>query len=393
MIRAKLHSLNTKFTIVLTGLLVIGLLGSVAVKAAGGSGSFALTGSLNTARYQHTASLLTNGEVLVSGGLGVNEYSDSLSSAELYNPSTGKWTVTGSMSVGRTAHTATLLQNGKVLVAGGSQCVVHCYDTAELYNPATGEWTLTGNMTQPRCYHSAILLSNGEVLVSGGVNSLYSTTDTNTITASEIYNPTTGTWTATGSLNVSRAESATILLANSEVLTVGGYNNTGDDNPNTYLTSAELFSSTTGKWSLTTSLTGTLGLPATPAMLTNGDVLIANAAQFYDPTTATWTATAALPTITWAPTRASLLANGNVLGTGNECKSSKTYNCGGAPTAIAFLYSFSANSWAETGAMNYPRFSHTMTLLPSGKVLVTGGYYDPERADLTPIAATELYTP
>jgi N-acetylneuraminic acid mutarotase len=257
----------------------------------------------------------------------------------------------------------------------------------------TREWTLTGNMTQPRCYHSAILLSNGEVLVSGGVNSLYSTTDTNTITASEIYNPTTGTWTAAGSLNLSRAESATILLANGEVLTVGGYNNTGDDNPNTYLTSAELFSSTTGKWSLTTSLTGNLGLPATPPMLTNGDVLIANAAQFYDPTTATWTATAALPTITWAPTRASLLANGNVLGTGNECKSSKTYNCGGAPRAIAFLYSFSANSWAETGAMNYPRFSHTMTLLPSGKVLVTGGYYDPERADLTPIAATELYTP
>jgi N-acetylneuraminic acid mutarotase len=152
MIRAKLHRLNTKFTIVLTGLLVIGLLGSVAVRAAGGGGSFALTGSLNTARYQHTATLLINGEVLVSGGLGVNEYSDSLSSAELYNPSTSKWTVTGSMSVGRTAHTATLLQNGEVLVAGGSQYVVNCYDSAELYNPATGEWKLTGKMTQPRCY-------------------------------------------------------------------------------------------------------------------------------------------------------------------------------------------------------------------------------------------------
>jgi N-acetylneuraminic acid mutarotase len=393
MIRAKLHSLNRKFTILLAWLLVAGLLGSAAVKAAGGSGTFALSGSLNTARYQHTATLLTNGNVLVTGGLGVNEYSDSLASAELYNPSTGKWAVTDTMSVGRTGHTATLLENGQVLVAGGSQYAVNCYDTAELYNPATGEWTLTGNMTQTRCYHSATLLPNGEVLVSGGVNSLYSTTDTNTIIASEIYNPATGTWTATGSLNVSRAESATILLKNGEVLTVGGYNNTGDDNPDTYLTSAELFNTSTGKWSLTSSLTGTIGLPATPGLLTNGDVLIANAAQFYNPTTATWTATGALPTISWPPTKASLLVNGNVLGTGGECKSSKDYNCGGAPTAIAFLYSFSGNSWSETGAMNYPRFSHTMTLLSSGKVLVAGGYYDPERADLSPLAATELYTP
>jgi hypothetical protein len=392
MIRAKLHILNMKFIIAFAGLLATGLLGSVTVEAAGGSGTFALTGSLNTARYQHTATLLMNGQVLVTGGLGVNGYSDSLSSAELYHPSTGKWTGTGSMSVGRTAHTATLLQNGEVLVAGGSQYELNCHDTVELYNPATGEWTLTGGMTQPRCYHSATLLSNGEVLVSGGVNSLYSS-DTNTITAAEIYNPTTGTWTATGSLNVSRAESASILLANGEVLTAGGYNNTGENNPDTYLTSAELFNATTGKWSLTTSLTGTLGLPATPAMLTDGDVLIANAAQFYNQTTATWTATGALPTIVWPPTKASPLADGNVLGTGSECKSSKTYNCGNAPTAIAFLCNFSGNSWSETGAMNYPRFSHTMTLLPSGKVLIAGGYYDPERADLTPIAATELYTP
>jgi Kelch motif len=71
------------------------------------------------------------------------------------------------MSVGRTAFTATLLQNGEVLVAGGTDYNENCWNTAELYNPSTGQWTLTGSMIEPRCLHSATLLSNGEVLVSG----------------------------------------------------------------------------------------------------------------------------------------------------------------------------------------------------------------------------------
>jgi N-acetylneuraminic acid mutarotase len=211
------------------------MLFSLVVEALGASGTFAYTGSLNTARYNHTATLLPNGEVLVVGGLGVNGVSASLASAELYDPQKGKWTTTGSMSVGRTGLTATLLPNGLVLVAGGSDYYVNCYATAELYNPATGQWTLTGSMSQPRCLHSATLLSNGGVLVSGGVNSLYDYSRP-TVSAAEIYNPNTGTWTPTGSLNSSRADAATSLLQNGKVLTAGGYNNTGNNNPNTYLT-------------------------------------------------------------------------------------------------------------------------------------------------------------
>ena len=87
-----------------------------------------------------------------------------------------------------------------------------------------------------------------------------------------------------------------------------------------------------------------------------------------------------------------LLANGNVLGTGNECKSNKFYNCGGVATATAFLYSFSGNSWSVTGSMNYPRFYQTMTLLPSGEVLVAGG--GSGRASVsTALSSAELYRP
>ena len=130
--RARMTSFKTR-TILLTGMVVAGLLGNRSVNAvASSSGTFTLTGSLNTARRDHTATLLQNGEVLVAGGTDVNNnLTTALASAELYNPTTGKWTLTGSMSDARTAFTATLLANGEVLVAGGSN-EVDCLDRAEL---------------------------------------------------------------------------------------------------------------------------------------------------------------------------------------------------------------------------------------------------------------------
>ena len=357
--------------------------------ASGGSGTFALTGSLNTARYNHTATLLPTGEVLVVGGLGVNGDYASLATAELYDPKKGKWTATGSMSVGRTAFTATLLANGQVLVVGGSDYQIRCYATAEVYDPSTGTWRLTGSMSQPRCLHSATLLPDGKVLVSGGVNSIYDFSRP-TVTGAEIYDPGNGTWTDTGSLNVSRADAATSLLQNGKVLTAGGYSNTGNNNPNAYLTSAEIYDPSTRQWSLTSSISGPVGLPTNPVMLSDGDVLIANDAQFYAPNTASWAATGALPALTWPPTKAALLGNGNVLGTGSECKSTKYYNCHNVPTATAYLYSSSENTWSQTGSMNHPRFSQTMTVLPSGEVLVVGGYYGIYR---TALSSAELYAP
>src|SRR5208337_4930807 len=144
--------------------------------------NWANTGSLNDAPYEHTATLLPNGQVLVAGGF---DNAGLTNSAELYNPATGTWTLTGSLNTARSQHTATLLPNGQVLVAGG-------YDYggpttgAELYNPTTGTWTATGSLHTARYDHTATLLPNGQVLVSGGYG------NSGPMTSAELYNPTTG---------------------------------------------------------------------------------------------------------------------------------------------------------------------------------------------------------
>jgi hypothetical protein len=165
------------------------------------TGTWTPTGALNAARNNHTATLLPNGKVLVAGGDGAT------TSAELYDPATGTWAVTGTMISGHSWHTATLLPNGKVLVAGG---------TAEVYDPATGKWTATGAFKTSRIYHTATLLPNGKVLAAGGGNYLAS---------AEVYDSATGTWTVTGSLITGRQWHRAALLPNGKVLVTGGYNN------------------------------------------------------------------------------------------------------------------------------------------------------------------------
>jgi Galactose oxidase, central domain/Kelch motif len=397
MIRTNTHRFAAVRTFGLAALFAIGLVASTpsplrAASGSSGSGAceppspcsygFVLTGSLNTARYGHTATLLSSGRVLVTGGLGPNGIYAPLASAEIYNPAKGKWAVTGSMSMGRTAFTATLLPNGEVLVAGGTGFTANCFSTAELYNPSTGSWTATGSMTQPRCLHMATLLPSGEVLVAGGVDSLFNSP--NTAATAELYNPSTGVWQTTGSLNVARATAAA-LLENGQVLVAGGYNTF--NNFFTYLASAELYNPSTAQWSFTASMQAPNSSPTTPVLLTNSDVLIADGHQFYNPAMAAWTSTGALPKTAGPPAVASLLNTGNVLASGTRCN----YNgCGNAPSPVCFLYTFSSNSWSAAGLMNKARLGHTSTLLPSGKVLIVGGY---STNQFIPTNSAELYTP
>jgi len=374
-----MQSFKMTRTLVLSSLLITGLLGTGAVRALA-AGSFALTGSLNTARYDHTATLLMSGEVLVTGGTDVND--NPLASSELYNPATGTWSATGSMAASRgQGFTATLLPNGEVLVAGGYYNGT-CLATAELYNSSTGQWTATGSMSQPRCYHSAALLPNGDLLVAGGTNS------TGTAGASaELYNPSTGRWQTTGNLNTSRENGAATLLANGEVLLAGGENFI--NGVETILTTAELYNPSSGVWSVTGSMITGIYSPAS-ALLGNNDVLIANAAQFYSPTTASWAKTGPLPRTAENPLRATLLPNGNVLASGTNCSYS---GCGHVPTATCFLYTTSTNSWSVTGKLNQPRIDHTSTLLLNGKVLIAGGLDRGLGTGITILGSAELYTP
>jgi large repetitive protein len=205
----------------------------------------------------------------VAGGEGncVNGSCPILSSAELYNPATGTWTTTGSMSIARTLHTATLLQNGQALVAGGAGCCAG--SSAELYNPATGTWTTTGSMNFPRYGQLAGLLANGQVLVVCGVS------DPGVPPcAAELYNPATGTWTqdSQASPSAQRDFSAT-LLSTGKVMFSGGLNGTYPAKV-TVTETAALFDPATG----TSTSTGSMSIPRafdTLTLLPNGQVLAA----------------------------------------------------------------------------------------------------------------------
>lgn len=168
------------FKLALGLLAVVALFNAAMPVLAQTSGTWAATGTLNFPRLGHTATLLANGQVLVAGG--EDSQSNHIASAELYNPATGVWTVTGSLATPRIDHTATLLANGEILVAGGVGTTYTA--TAEIYNPSTGRWTATGSMTTPRAFAAATLLTNGQVLMAGGSN--LDGTSNNT---AELYNP------------------------------------------------------------------------------------------------------------------------------------------------------------------------------------------------------------
>jgi N-acetylneuraminic acid mutarotase len=196
------------------------------------TGQWSRTGSLATARDYQSATLLANGKVLVAGGFTT---SGTAASAELYDPSAGRWSATGSMTVGRSIHSATLLGNGQVLVAGGEGQYGSVLPTAELYNPATGRWTATGSMTFRRFNHTATALLNGTVLVAGGFGKSTGRTN-NDLASAEIYNPASGTFAATGNMTATRNEHIAVRLPNGRVLAAGGLGKGVG-----YQTSAELY--------------------------------------------------------------------------------------------------------------------------------------------------------
>jgi hypothetical protein len=177
------------------------------------------------ARLGHFVFLLVTVFFFARDHTGGENYTDGyLGTAELYNAGTGKWTLTGSMTVPRVSHSAVLLQNGQVLVAGGYNSGP-ILASAELYNPSTGAWTPTGSMTTARASFVMALLSNGKVLAAGGDGFL---------TSAELYDPATRTWTATGSMTTGNDTNWAVLLQNGEVFVLN------DDlyNPSTMCISA-----------------------------------------------------------------------------------------------------------------------------------------------------------
>ncbi len=321
------------------------------------SGTWTTTGNLNIPRTGHTATLLANGQVLVVGG---EDPAGILISAELYNPTTGTWSTTGSTATPRLNHTATLLSNGEVLVAGGylglnSSEEAEYTAAAELYNPSTGKWSVTGSMTMARGSAGAALLPNGEVLVAGGT-SVNGTAGT----SSELYNPSTGKWMATGAMPVSESAAAT-LLPDGLVLVAG-------------VNSGEVYNPSTGKWTVTPNLYYTDATGTSAVALTNGDGLLygnhlpSYTGQYYNPVTNTWSRTLGQTGNATDFGPLVLLANGSVLLAGGT----NVYNGKSSATARASLYNPATNTWTATGSLKVAT-SHVAVRLQNGKVLAVGG--------------------
>ena len=339
-------------------------------------------GNLANARSEHTATPLLDGRVLVTGGASsAPGIPVPLASAELYDPTNGTWTTTGGMIEARRGHSATLLEDGRVLVAGGYGTDSQILTSAELYDPRTGTWAATGNMAETRSAHTATLLPGGQVLVGGASGS------SGHLPSAELYDPNNGTWTTTGGMIDAREFHTATLLPDGTVLVVGGHGSSGT------LASAELYDPSTTSWTVTRgTLKGRVSHTAT--LLRNGMVLVAGGSggdsytpslastELYDPSSGTWTATGNMIDARSGHT-ATLLPDGTVLVAGGD-RGTTLEN----QLASTELYDPASGSWTAAANMNGERDSHTATLLPNGGVLVLGG-----GSSIGLLTFAELYDP
>jgi galactose oxidase-like protein len=319
------------------------------------------TGEMHSPRRDHTATLLSDGRVLVAGGS--DDY-HTLALTELYDPASGSWTAVGRLAVARSGHTATLLTDGTVLVAGGYDRSDRILDSTETFDPSTGTWSASGKMVTAVTAHTATLLPDGRVLVAGG--SAFGGHG-QAVPAAEVYDPASRSWTATKRMIDARWGHTATLLPNGRVLIAGGFADLGS------LASAELYNPSNGSWTATGSMdAGRAKFTAT--LLLDGTVLVAGlggsrSVELYDPDIGSWAATGKMEERRANYPTATRLLDGRVLLTGGGC---------GCPEdalslASAEVYDPARRSWVLIDDRLSVRSSHTATLLLDGRVLMAGG--------------------
>ena len=339
-----------------SGLATAGAVGEATITATSGStiGTAVLIvtsgttqANLNTSRYLHSATTLETGQVLVAGGINCPSSGSCtyLNSAEIYNPASSTFTNTGAMAQTRSAP-AVLLNNSNVLIAGGYTCDAsgNCssLSSAEMYSPSAGTFSSAGNMIVPRSGQTMTLLSNGTVLIAGG-QTCTTATSCSALSSAEIYDPVAGTFTATANgMSAARFGASAVALNSGLVLIAGGFDRTN------LPAAAEIYSPTQPGFTGNGAQLNTPRFNATATLLNNGQVLVAGGS------------TCALP---------------------------------GCPTNVAEIYDPVANTFTVVGgAMNVPRFDHTATLLTNGQVAIAGGFSSCN-SSCTGEASTEFFDP
>jgi N-acetylneuraminic acid mutarotase len=332
------------------------------------SGTWAFTGPVAKAASDASSTLMQNGKVLVAGG-NIGGIGAVFPWAQVYDPGTNSWKATPNMKAARNWSTGTLLPDGRVLIVGGSNGKLNgdklgILKTAEFYDPASGTFTLSGGkMATTRANHTATLLPNGKVLIAGGMNVYVPRIRWGSCTnLAELYDPATDSFSPAGAMTVVHCGHTATLLQNGRVLVVGG-------------TDAELYDPASNSWSSAGTMNAAHGGSA--VLLPNGKVLLAGATtppELYDPATGTFSVTGS-PANLYSGTRSAvLLANGKVL-------------IAGGPAGQCELYDSFTGTWSATGSLNSTRFGFGMSLLPNGSVLVTDGNLGYQ------VMSAEIYTP
>ena len=380
-------------------LIAVLLLLTEAMNCAQSSAAFTPTGKMTTLRNGHTATLLPNGKVLIAGGSAPGGNGDlAVATAELYDPSTGVFAAVSSMSVPRAWHNATLLPNGLVLIAGGvsrfpgsnGQPPSGVEASTEIFDSSNGTFTASGNLNGARASAIAILLNDGRVLIAGGVDRRQPSA--NFLVSSELFDPVTGTFSSSGDALEGGLSGPAVLMADGKVLFPRGYGQISDSP-----LSAEIYDPATETFSLTgasaypDTYTGSLNL------LTNGKVLETvhfscdadNEAELFDPFIGTFSPTGKM-TASRDAGNGTLLPDGTVLITGGS----------GAGDALdsgairAELYNPATGTFSLAGSMTEDRFLPTATLLNDGSVLIAGGIgWKPGFQCCVTLASAEIYHP
>jgi len=357
--------------------------------------------AMTTPRANAAAIRLRDGRVLICGGTATGEIGGVLSSAELFDPVARTFSPTGSMTVPRTGQTITILRDGRVLLTGGDQNAGFRSQlaSAEIYDPGSGAFTATGSMSTPREGHTATMLHDGRVLVVGGSPNGIQTTG-----SAEIYDPASGTFSRTGHLNQPRVAHVAALLGTGKVLIAGGGRG---GMPGGYISydTAEMYDPATSSFSPVRAHMKSDRVGAAAVKLNDGRVLIVggksgrvvssrhrnlssltplNTAEIFDPEAGAFIRTGDMSAPHYLAT-ATLLNDGNVLVVGG-------WTIRG-PVVVgmrdADLYLPETNLFSRVGPTNVARLTNTATLLNDGEVLIAGGVAD--KALIT--ASVEFYSP